>query len=53
MTNAEKRAIEDAIWQIQHGYALAALAVLLHLQETSHLTHGLLVPMTRQERKQQ
>jgi hypothetical protein len=49
MTTVEARAVEDAIWQIQHGYALAALAVLLHLQESSHLTHRLLVPMERAE----
>jgi hypothetical protein len=49
MTTVEARAVEDAIWDIQHGYALAALAVLLHLQESSHLTHGRLVPMARQE----
>ena len=49
MTTVEERAIEDAIWQLQHGYALGALAVLLHLQESSHLTHGRLVPMVRQD----
>lgn len=49
MTTAEERAIEDAIDNLNHGYALAALAVLAHLQEQSHLTHGPLVPMARQE----
>lgn len=48
MNTAEKRAVADAIWQIQHGYALGALAVLLHLQEESHLTYGKLIPMTRE-----
>jgi hypothetical protein len=49
VTTVEARAVEDAIWDIQHGYALAALAVLLHLQESSHLTHGTLVPMEATE----
>jgi hypothetical protein len=49
VTTAEERAIEDAIDNLNHGYAHAALAVLLHLQETSRLTHRPLVPMARQE----
>lgn len=49
MTTVEQRAIEDAIYQLRHGYTFAALAVLLHLQESNHLTHGVLTPMARQD----
>lgn len=50
MTTAEERAIETLIGLVRDGYNQAALAVLAHLQETSHLTHGQLVPMARQEK---
>lgn len=49
MTTAEERAIETLIGLVRDGYNQAALAVLAHLQDQSHLTHGPLVPMARQE----
>jgi hypothetical protein len=51
MTTVEEHAIEDAIWDLRHDYTPAALAVLLHLQEQSHLTHGVVVPMAREEQR--
>lgn len=48
MNTAGEYEIEDAIFNLRHGYLYAALAVLEHLQEQSHLTHGKLIPMTRE-----
>lgn len=48
MNTAEARQVADAIWHLRRGYPLPALAVLEHLQEQSHLTHGKLIPMTRE-----
>jgi hypothetical protein len=48
VNTAEERQVADAVWNLRHGYFLPALAVLEHLQEQSHLTHGKLIPMTRE-----
>lgn len=45
MNTAEEHEVEDAIFNLRHGYPLSALAVLEHLQEQSRLTHAPLVSM--------
>jgi hypothetical protein len=50
VTTVEERAIETIIGLVRDGYNQAALAALAHLQESSHLTHGQLTPMVRQEK---
>ena len=45
MNTAEEHQVEDAVFDLRHGYDREALSILLHLLETSHLTHALLVPM--------
>lgn len=51
MTLAEERHIEDAVWQIRHGYNQSAQSILEKMLVDGKLAHGTVPRMTRTEVK--
>lgn len=49
MTLAEERRIEDAVWQIRHGYNQSAQSILEQMLADGKLVHGTVPRMTRTE----